>query len=209
MNARAIVMETISGARRAGASAVLAWLVAACGPPKGIAPETVTAAAQPRALASRPLAQVFVLESSGAQPEDTSLSVPSGTPRAVVLRSSAPDYGIFVKLQFPEQTLSASTGAGPVKLTITPRPGLYGLDLVVEGTVAEGATISFSYGAHFVAPAGARQRYGTNLAFEKELAIGRLEANDQVVFLPTSRPASDMLSAPLPGPGRYLVAAPR
>ena len=184
-------------------------VVAACGPPKGIAPGAVQAAALPKALAPRPLAEVFVLEASGAQPEDTSLSVASGTPRVVVVRRSAPDYGIFAQLRFPEKTLTASAGATEAKLTISPRPSLYGLDLVVVGAVGDGATIVFSYGAHFVAPAGARQRYGSNLAFEKELAIGRLEENGQVVFLPTSRPASDMLSAPLPGPGRYLVAAPR
>jgi hypothetical protein len=86
---------------------------------------------------------------------------------------------------------------------------VYGLDLAVEGAVADSARIVFSYGAHFVAPEGARQRYGSNLAFEKELAIGRLSDSGVVVFLATLRPGSDMLSAPLPGPGRYLVAAPR
>lgn len=189
----------------------LALLAASCGPPKGIAPGTVpaAAAAAPKALASRPLAEVFVLEASGVPPEDTSLSVVSGSPRAVVMRRSAPDFGIFAQLQFPAKTLTAPAGAAEARLTISPRPSLYGLDLVVAGTVTDGATIVFSYGAHFVAPAGARERYGSNLAFEKELAIGRLEENGQVVFLPTSRPASDMLSAPLGGPGRYLVAAPR
>jgi hypothetical protein len=202
-------MAAISGTRRAGASAALAILLAACGPPKGIAPGTVPAVTQPKALPPRPLAEVFVLEASGAQPEDTVLSVASGTPRVVVVRRSAPDYGIFAKLQFPEKTLTAPAGATEAKLTISPRPSLYGLDLAVVGTVGDGATIVFSYGAHFVAPAGARQRYGSNLAFEKELAIARLEENGQVVFLPTSRPGSDILSAPLAGPGRYLVAAPR
>jgi hypothetical protein len=202
-------MATISGARRAGASAALAMLLAACGPPKGIAPGDVPALVPPKALAPRPLAEVFVLEASGVQPEDTTLSVASGTPRMVVVRRSAPDYGIFAQLQFPESTLTAPAGATAARLTISPRPSLYGLDLVVVGAVGDRATIVFSYGAHFVAPAGARQRYGSNLAFERELAIGRLEAGGQVVFLPTSRPASDMLSAPLSGPGRYLVAAPR
>jgi len=202
-------MAAISGARRAGASGTLALLVAACGPPKGVDPAKVSAAAQPVALAARPLADVFVLEASGAQPEDTSLRVPSGSPRMLVVRRSAPDFGIFAQLQFPESTLIAPTGTAEAAITISPRPSVYGLDLVVAGALGDGATITFSYGAHFVAPAGARQRYGSNLAFEKVLAIGRLEANDLVVFLPTSRPASDILSAPLPGPGRYLVAAPR
>ena len=202
-------METISGTRRAGASVALALLAAACGPPKGIAPGAVPAAAQPKALPPRPLAEVFVLEASGAQPEDTSVNVASGGARVVVVRRSAPDYGIFAELHFPEGTLTAPAGAAVVRLTISPRSSLYGLDLAVVGTVGDGATIGFSYGAHFVAPAGARERYGSNLAFERELAIGRLEENGQVVFLPTTRPGSDILSAPLAGPGRYLVAAPR
>ncbi len=184
-------------------------MLAACGPPKGSAPGTVPTAAQPRTLAARPIAEVYVLEASGAQPEDTSLSVTSGAPRVVVVRRSAPDYAIFAQLQFPDSTLTATAGSAAATVTISPRPSLYGLDLEVGGTLTAGATIVFSYGAHFLAPAGARQRYGSNLAFEKELAIGRLEDNGQVVFLPTSRPASDMLSAPLSGPGRYLVAAPR
>ncbi|HEU5219159.1 MAG TPA: hypothetical protein VFU23_10900 [Gemmatimonadales bacterium] len=188
---------------------VLAFLAAACGPPKGIAPGTVPAPGTPVALPPRPLAEVFVLEASGVQPEDTALVVPAGAARVVVMRRSAPDFGIFAKLLFPAQALTAPAGATEVSLTLRPRPSLYALDLEVVGAVGEGATIVFSYGAHFLAPAGARERYGSNLAFEKELAIGRLSDSGQVVFLPTSHPASDIVSAPLAGPGRYLVAAPR
>ena len=202
-------MAKIHGARRAGATAALALLAAACGPPKGIAPGTVPAAEAPPALPPRPLARVFVLEASGAQPEDTTVKAPSGEQRVVVVRRSAPDYGIFAKLEFAANSLTAPAGAAEATLTIRPRPSVYGLDLTVEGTVAAGATIVFSYGAHFVAPAGARERYGSNLAFEKELAIGRIEGDSMMVFLPTSRPGSDLLRASLPGPGRYLVAAPR
>lgn len=207
MNARRIGMQAISRARRAGASALMAVLATACGPPPGIPPGTAPGAAQPKVLPPRPLAEVYVLEASGAQPEDTVVTVPSDSSRTVVVQRSAPDFGIFAQLNFPVKSLSSP--GGTAKLAISPRPSLYGLDLVVEGTIGAGATIVFSYGAHFVAPAGARQRYGSNLAFEKELAIGRLSDSGQVVFLATSRPGSDMLSAPLPGPGRYLVAAPR
>jgi hypothetical protein len=187
---------------------MLALLAAACGPAQGIDPAKVSAAAQPVALAARPLAECVVLEASGAQPEDTSLRVPSGSPAcwwcAVGaglrhLRAAA------ISREHAHRADRGRRGRGHDQST----PHVYGLDLVVAGALGDGATITFSYGAHFVAPAGARQRYGSNLAFEKVLAIGRLEENGQVVFLPTSRPASDILSAPLPGPGRYLVAAPR
>ncbi len=191
-----------------GASAGVALLLA-CGPPHGAAPGGATAATAPPPLPPRPIADVFVLEAGGAEPEDTVVTVTPGSRRVVVLRRSAPDYGLFATLEFAGPSLSASGGGGTVRLTIHPTPGVYGLDLAVEGTVGDSARIVFSYGVHFVAPEGARQRYGSNLAFEKELAIGRLSDSGTVVFLATLRPGSDMLSAPLPGPGRYLVAAPR
>jgi hypothetical protein len=156
-----------------------------------------------------PLTGVFVLEASGSQPEDTTVTISPGSRRVVVVRRSGPDYGIFARLEFPPPPLGAATASGPTTLTIRPRPGLYALDLGLEGPIVAGAVITFSYGAHFIAPAGARARYGGDLAFERELAIGRVEADGRVHFLPTARPGSDMLTAPLVGPGRYLVAAPR
>jgi hypothetical protein len=162
-----------------------------------------------RVLPPRPLAEVFVLEAGGAAQEDTVVTAAKGVRRVVVLRRSAPDYGLFAELEFPDSGLGAPPGRDSTRLTIRPRPGLFGLDLEVEGTIRPGATLTFSYGMHFVAPAGARARYGSDLAFEKELAIGRLTEAGQVVFLPTSRPGSDLLRAPIPGAGRYLVAAPR
>jgi hypothetical protein len=181
----------------------------ACGPPKGINPTEAPKTSQPRTLAPRPVGEVFILEASGVQPEDTVVSTAAGARRVVVLRRSAPDYGVFTRVEFPEAALSGAAGATVVSLTIRPRPGIFGLDLSTDGVIGDGAVIRFSYGAHFVAPAGARNRYGSNIAFEKELAIGKLSEDGRVVFLPTSRPGSDILSAPLPGPGRYLVAAPR
>lgn len=150
-----------------------------------------------------------MLEAGGAAQEDTVITAAPGVRRVVVLRRSAPDFGLFAQLEFPDRALRAAPGRDSTRLTIRPRPGLYGLDLAAEGSIGEGATITFSYGRHFVAPAGARVRYGSDLAFEKELVIGRLSDAGQVVFLPTSRPGSDLLRAPLAGPGRYLVAAPR
>lgn len=209
---------TISITRRAAAAAA-AVLLAGCGPPKGVTPAASSAVHQPPALSPRKLADVFVLEAAGVEPDDTVVTVPAGVSRVVVLRRSAPDFGLFARLNFPDGVLTgaaetggrggAGTDATAARLTIRPTPGLYGLDLELEGSVGDGATIVFSYGAHFVAPAGARQRFGNDIAFERQLAIGRMTGDTLVVFLPTSRPGSDMLSAPLPGPGRYLVAAPR
>lgn len=202
-------MASISRTRRVGASAALA-LLTACGSSKGMGPASAPAPNQPRILAPLLLTGVFVLEASGGQPDDTTLTLAPGSRRVVVVRRSGPDYGIFARLEFPATVAGTSVVSGAAKLTIQPRPGLYALDLGVEGTIlGEGATITFSYGAHFVAPAGARERYGSDLGFEKELAIGRVSDDGRVIFLPTSRPGSDMLSAPLAGPGRYVVAGPR
>lgn len=201
-------MASISGARRAGAS-VLAAALASCGLPQGVTPSAAPEANAPRPFPPRPLSQVFVLEAAGASPEDTVVSVTPGARRVVVLRRSAPDYALFARLEFSDSALKAPAGASTATLTLRPRPGLYALELVVSGTITDGASIVFSYGAHFVAPAQGRQRYGSDIAFERELAIGRLAEDSQVVFLSTSRPGTDMLRAPLPGPGHYLVAAPR
>jgi hypothetical protein len=183
-------------------------LLAACGAPKGSTPGGAPAALPP-VLPPRPLAQVFVLEASGAAPEDTVVTVIPGAARVIVLRRSAPDFGLFARLELRPGADTAARAGPPTAVTLLPTPGLYSLTLAFQGAVADSATITFSYGTHFVAPAGARERYGSNLAFEKALAIGRVGDDGVVTFLPTSRPGSDMVRAPVAGPGRYLVAAPR
>jgi hypothetical protein len=150
-----------------------------------------------------------MLEASGAAPEDTVVDVLRARRRAIVLRRSAPDFGLFATLEFGATADTAAPAGAAAHVRLKPTPGLYGLEVTIEGAVSDTATITFSYGTHFVAPAGARERYGSHLAFEKALAIGKAGDDGIVVFLPTSRPGSDMLSAPLQGPGRYLVAAPR
>jgi len=201
-------MASISRARAAPASVAI-LLLAACGPPSGIKPGGVPANAPAPVLAPRPIAQVFVLEASGAAPEDTVVEVRRTVRRVIVLRRSAPDFGLFATLDIGTSTDTTATAGAGARVRLHPLPGLYGLEIAIEGQVADSAAILFSYGAHFVAPAGARERYGSNLAFEKALAIGRVGDDGIVVFLPTSRPGSDMVSAPLQGPGRYFVAAPR
>lgn len=163
----------------------------------------------PVTLPPMPADRVLILESAGAQPEDTTVTVPDGARRVVVLRRGAPDYSLFVQLELPRDALRPAAAGVPATVTLRPRPGLYAVDVEVSGELGEGggARISFSYGQHFLAPAGARAGYGSDLSFERALAIGRLE-EDRVVFLPTLRPGSDMVSAPLTAPGRYLVAAP-
>jgi hypothetical protein len=200
-------MAAISSAGRAGASAALGLLLG-CGTPQGIAPGSPAAAA-PKPLPPRPLAEVVGLGAAGTQPDDSVIALVPGAHRVIVLRRSAPDFGLFARIELGDSTLQPPAGAPQAALAVHPRPGEYGLELDLRGSAGQGGTILFSYGSHFVAPAGAREHYGSDIFFERQLAIGRLDSTGQVVFLPTRRPGSDMLQAPLAGPGRYLVAAPR
>jgi hypothetical protein len=95
-----------------------------------------------------------------------------------------------------------------VNVEVHPRPGVYGLDLTTSLPLrAGGATLVFEFARFFSAPTRARQVYGSDIAFERALAVGRLLPDNQIELLPSSRPAPDNLSAAMPAAGSYLVAA--
>lgn len=148
------------------------------------------------------LDSVFVLESGGAPPDDTTVTIAPGAGRTIILRRGAPDNSLFARLVVP---------AGPTerRLTIRPRPGWYGIDL--DGAWAADAPIELviSYALRFIAPAGARTRYGSDLGFERALLLAQVAPDGRVHFLRTTRPGSDLVQAYLGGPGRFVVAAPR
>jgi hypothetical protein len=123
----------------------------------------------------------------------------------VIVRRGAPDNSLFARVAVP----AGVPGADSIRLTLRPRPGLYGLDVEVHGTLPAGVELTMSYAVHFVAPEGARARYGSDLGFEKALFLAQASPDGRLTFLPTSRPGSDLVRATLVGPGRYLVAAPR
>ena len=55
---------------------------------------------------------------------------------------------------------------------------------------------------------GARAVYGSDVLYERALAVGQLAARRAALaLLPSTRPAADNLQAALPAPGTYLVAA--
>ncbi len=149
-----------------------------------------------------------MLESWGTPPADTALTVIARSDRSVILRHAPPDNAVFAELRFPAGAFAVQPGT-PVRVEVRPRPGVYGLTLATDVPVGEGATITFSYPMHFLAPAEARRRFGGDFAYERALQIGRL-TDDRVSLLPSTRPASDYLRAPLPAAGTYVVgAAPR
>ncbi|MFN0180796.1 MAG: hypothetical protein ACKVZ0_18490 [Gemmatimonadales bacterium] len=182
-------------------SALLAALVGCGGPRPGTGGPARAPSLEPLPPDGR-IDSVLVLESGSAPPEDTVVVIAAGAGRTIVLRRGAPDNSLFARLTVP---------AGPTerRLTLAPRPGLYGLDVAGSWDPATPVELVVSYALHFVAPAGARTRYGSDLGFERALLVAQVHPDGRVAFLRTSRPGSDLVRALLPGPGRFVVAAPR
>ncbi len=199
---RGHLSRTRSNAR--GWATLALALAAACGGRRG-----VNTSSRPEETVERTLAQsdVWVLEAGGTPPDDTTLTLIAGQARVVVLRNGAPDLATFAVLIFPDSALKAEAGT-PVELTLHVRPGVYGLDIDCKAETV-GARIMFKYARHFEAPIEAYKKYGSNEAFERQLAIGRLNGDSTMLLLATRRPNQDNLSALIKGNGAYVVAGPR
>lgn len=177
----------------------------ACGRPQ----PAVAPTAQPELTAPRqlPLARVFVLETSGPPPPDTSVIFSAGTSRTIVLYHGGENI-TFARVEL-EPGAFADSGR-MVQVDVKPRPGIYGLDLTTSLPLqANRSSVVFEYARYFSAPASALQKYGSNVAFEQALAVGRVLPEAQVELLPSRRTAADNLEASLPTPGSYIVAAPQ
>ncbi len=154
-----------------------------------------------------PLARVFVLETSGPPPPDTAVTFTTGRPRVIVLHHGGESI-TFARLSFEAGAFGDS--GRTVEVEVHPRPGIYGLDFTTSLPLrGSAATVTFEYTRYFSAPARARQVHGSDVAFERVLAVGRLLPDKQVELLPSTRPAADNLTAALPVPGSYIVAAPQ
>jgi hypothetical protein len=150
---------------------------------------------------------VIVLETSGPPPSDTSVSFTAGTPHVIILRHGPPENIVFARLSFAAGAFADS--GQTVTVEVHPRPGVYGLDVATSLPLRGGTTVVFDYVRYFSPPARARQVYGSDIAFERALAVGRLLPENQIELLPSTRPVPDNLSAALPSAGSYLVAAPQ
>jgi hypothetical protein len=155
-----------------------------------------------------PVDQLFLLESSGPAPHDTTLTLTAGQPRHVVLLYPPPDNTQFAELYFPADAFAAPAGA-PVQVTAAAVPGLFGLTVGIDAPVRGAATVTFKYPVHFAAPTPAVRRYGSDQAYASALSVGLVRPDSTVVLLPSVHPFTDNISARMPGSGRYLVAAPR
>ena len=175
-----------------------------CGGRPATVPATPAAPSAPRIL---PLARTFQLETSGPPPSDTSVTFTTGSARIIVLYHAGESIA-FARVDF-SATAFGDSGRS-VTVEVRPRPGIYGLDLTSSLPFRGGqAEVTFVYGRYFSAPARARQVYGSDVGFERALAVGRLIADGQVELLPSTRPAIDNLSAALPASGSYLAGAPQ
>ena len=178
--------------------------VLACGGRQPPVPESPAGPVAPRVL---PLARVFVLETSGPPPPDTSVTFTTGSPRIIVLYHGGESI-TFARLSFEAGAFGDS--GRTVQVEVRPRPGIYGLDVTTSLPLrGDAAAATFEYSRYFSAPARARQVYGNDAAFERVLAVGRILPDNQVELLPSTRPATDNLRAALPAPGSYIVAGPQ
>lgn len=137
--------------------------------------------------------------------------VPGVEPRVILMRRGPPDNSVFAELRLPGGALVPPAGRSGTAVTLTARPGAFGLTLALEpgAALTAPAELLFSYSIHFVMPEAARATFASAIAFEQALFIGHLGADDTVRFLPSRRPASDVLVATIRTPGTYVVAAPR
>ncbi|MGH7525502.1 MAG: hypothetical protein ACREMX_02235 [Gemmatimonadales bacterium] len=186
-----------------GRASWLCLVAAACG---GRAVKSGDGSTTPAGERFIPMAQAIILETAGPPPSDTSVSFVAGEPRTIILRHGAPDNIVFAELVFPPGAFADS--GREVQVDVRPRPGIYGVDIKSSLPIGAGASLTFKYARYFAAPARARDRYGNDVLFERALAIGQAQPGGTLRLLPTTRPASDNLQAPLPGSGTYLVAAP-
>lgn len=183
-------------------------LLAACGGPPssgaapvGPAPVTVTQVL--------PLDQLYVLEMGGVPPIDTVVTFATGTERTVIVRHAPPDNNVFIVLNLPAATFSGDSTRDSIMIRVRPQPGVYGVEIECNSDIGRGATITFKYPVHFLAPQDALQRYGSALFYERALSVARRRPDGQYDLLASSRPATDNLTAPLGPAGVYLAAAPR
>jgi hypothetical protein len=187
-----------------GRASWLCLAAAACGGTRSSARPDAAPRNETRTV---PLAQAIVLESSGPQPPDTAVTFTAGQPRVIVLRHGPPEYIVFAELVFPPSAFAEH--GREVRVEVRPRPGIYGLDVVTSLPIRDSAAVAFKYARYFAAPGKARAVYGSDVAYERALGVGRVMPDGMLALFPSTRPFPDVLRAPLAAAGTYLVAAPR
>jgi hypothetical protein len=163
--------------------------------------------APPTGIRVSPLSEAIVLETAGPPPPDTTVTFIAGQARTIVLRHGPPEYIVFAELTFPPPAFAEH--GREVRVDVRPRPGVYGLEVTTSLPIRDSAAVVFKYPRYFASPAKARAIYGSDVAYERALAVGRVMPGGMLALLPSTRPFPDLLQARLPAAGTYLVAAPQ
>lgn len=146
--------------------------------------------------------QADIVELGGIAPNDTVLRVLKGVARVLVLRHGPPDRAEFLELTLPA-TVFAGAGKDTILVTVTTRPGIYGVDLSANADWGPGTELAFKYAVHFYPPSGALRRFGTLTEVAKRLTIARRERNGDLTIFHSTAPAPDVSRAFIPGPGSW------
>ena len=179
---------------------------AACSRNTFIAPAVDRAAAL-REGPPLPVEQVWILEQSGPSPTDTTVAFVAAEGRTIMIRHSAPDNAVYAIVDVPPGAVAAASGDS-ARVTISPTPGRFGLDIASPGAITGEIRVTFSYATHFRAPSDASARYESPTRFEQSMGAARVDAG-RVQFVASARPAADMMRFAVPGTGTFVLAAPR
>lgn len=158
----------------------------------------------PVVVRTAPRGETAPVEVGGIAPSDTVVTVRKGESRVVILRHGPPDRAEFVELTLPA-TVFAGASKDTIRVTIKPRPGVYGVELSADADWGPGAQIAFKYAVHFYPPADAVRRYRTLTEIDRRLTVARRGPNGDLTLYLSSRPAPDVLRAFIPGEGTWVM----
>ncbi len=165
---------------------------------------TVQVPTVPVAVRTAPRGETSPVEVGGIAPSDTVVMVRRGEPRVIILRHGPPERAEFVELTLPP-TVFARAAKDTVRVTIKPRPGVYGVDLSADADWGPGTQIAFKYAVHFYPPADAVRMYRTLTEIDRRLTVARREQNGDLTIYLSTRPAPDVLRAFIPGGGMWVM----
>lgn len=155
-----------------------------------------------------PVDQAWILDQSGPTATDTTVRFDPAKPRTVMLRHGSPDNAIYAIVDVPAGAITPGPGDS-ASITIHPTPGRYEITISTVGALTAPLLVTFSYATHFQAPSDALARYPSPTRFDQAMGAGVLEDPGMIRFLPTTRPAADLMQFAVSAPGTFLLAAPK
>lgn len=151
------------------------------------------------------LDKIWLVESSGESPPDTSLTIDLTRGRTVVLRDAAPDNMPFLTLHFPPAK-DSTRASDTLRIDVHPVPGKYAFTLGASGKLPAGTVATFSYAIHFRTPLDAMAKYPNPGRFELLVQPALIGPDNHVRLLDGDRPGADLLSFAVASPGTYALA---